>query len=150
MPYASCLASCSVVWWWSCNSSVLLVLRYFLLNAAQLFWGFGVLQPLLFRVFHITPWDSLYGLCASWDSLSSFPSLWLVRCTLGQPVWPVVGYPFLGVHPSITIVTLIIIGYHCNCLDGQLNCQASARWLIDVPNLHRMYGRWLCPSTIYL
>ena len=41
-------------------------------------------------------------------------------------------FPLLGVHPSISIVKLIVIGYHCNCLDGQLNCWAFAHWLIDV------------------
>ena len=83
--------------------------------------GFGALQSLLSRVFCIASWDSLSGLCASWDNLSSFPSLSSGRCTLGRPVWPVVGYPLLGVHPNITIVKLIAIGYCCNCLDGQLN-----------------------------
>ena len=99
------------------------------LNGALLVQGSLLLQPLLSRVFHIAPWDSLSGVCALWDSLSSFPSLQLGRCTLG---WPVVDYPLLGVHPSISIVKLIMIGYHCNHLDGQLNCQASAHWLISV------------------
>ena len=31
------------------------------------------------------------GLCALWDSLSSFPSQQIGRCTLGWSVWPVVG-----------------------------------------------------------
>ena len=54
-----------------------------LLNAVLLVQGFGLLQPLLFRVFCIAPWDSLSALCALWNSLSSFPNLWLfpfVRC----------------------------------------------------------------------
>ena len=100
-----------------------------LLNAAQLVPGIWAVVAPLFRVFCIAPWDSLSGLCALWGSLSSFPSLLLGRCTLGWPVWPVIGYPLLGVHPSISIVKLIVIGYHCNCLDGQLNYQASAHWL---------------------
>ena len=103
-----------------------------LLNAAQLVQGFGLLWPLLFRVFCIAPWDSLSGLCPLWGSMSSFPSLLLGRCTLGWPVWPVIGYPLLGAHPSISIVNLFVIGYHCNCLNGQLNYQASAHWLIGV------------------
>ena len=45
--------------------------------------------------------------------------------------WPVIGYPLLGVHPSMSVVRLIMIGYHCNCLDGQLNYQTSAHWLIS-------------------
>ena len=92
--------------------------------------GLGYCSPFLFRVFLIAPWDSLSGLCALWDSLSSSPSLWLGKCTLGWPVWLVIGFPLLGIHPSISIVKLIMIGYRCNCLDGQLNCRASAHWLI--------------------
>ena len=99
-----------------------------LLNGALLVPPFWALQLLLFRVFHIAPWDRLSGLCALWDSLSSFPSLLLTRCTLGLPVWPVIGFPLLGVHPTISIVKLIMIGYHCNCLDGQLNCWAFPHW----------------------
>ena len=111
----------------------------FLLNGTLLVWGFRLLLPLIYRVFCIAPWDSLFGLCVVWDSLSSPPSLWLGRCTLGWPVWPVLGFPLLGVHPSISIVKLIVIGYHCNHLDGQLNCWASAHWLINVTTMH-----WLC------
>ena len=94
-----------------------------LLNGALLVPHFGLLQPLLFRVFCIAPLDSLSGLCALWGSLSNFPSLLLGRCTLGWPVWPVIG---------ISIVKLIVIGYCCNCLDGQLNCWAFTHWLISV------------------
>ena len=65
-------------------------------------------------------WDSLSGLCALWDRLSGFPGPWLGSCILGEPVWPVIGYPVLGVYPSMSIVRLIVIGYHCNHLDGQL------------------------------
>ena len=135
MPYASCLASCSVGWRLSCSSVDPLDFCLFwgtLLHGALLvclFWAFAA--P-LFRVFHIAPWDSLSGLCALWDSLSSFPSLLLGRCTLGWPTWSVIGSPLLGVHPSISIVKLIVIGYHCNCLDGQLNCWAFAHWLISM------------------
>ena len=42
-----------------------------------------------------------------------------------------IGYPMIGAHPSVSIVRLIEIGYHCNCLDGQLNYQAFAQWLIS-------------------
>ena len=120
----------------------------YLLNAAQLVQGFRLLQPLIFRVFCIAPWDSLSGLCALWDSLSSSPSLLLGRCTLGWPVWPVIGSPLLGVHPSISIVKLIMMGYHSNCLDGQLNCQASAHWLISVTIMYWLCYQWLGHSTI--
>ena len=48
------------------------------------------------------------------------------------PDWPVIGYPLLVVHPSISIVKLTVIGYHCNHLDRQLNYQASALWPISV------------------
>ena len=108
-----------------------------LLNGALLVQRFGLLQLFLFRVFCIAPWDSLSGFCTLWDSLSSFPSLLLGRCTLGWPVLPVIGFPLLGVHPSISIVKLIMIGYHCNCLNGQLNCLAYTHWLIGVTIMYR-------------
>ena len=68
MPYASCLVSCSVVW--RCSLQTCLSWCS-LLNAAQLVHGFELLQSLLSRVFYIASWDSLSGLCALWDSLSS-------------------------------------------------------------------------------
>ena len=156
MPYASCLVSFSVVWIWFCSSVCPLVLSlmefclscYYLLNAAQLVWGSGLLQPLLFRVFFIGSWDSPSWLCALWDSLCSFPSLWLNRCTLGWPVWPVIGFPLLGVYPSISVVKLIVIGYCCNCLDGQLHCQASAHWVISVTIMYQLCYWWLGHSTL--
>ena len=58
--------------------------------------------------------------------------------SLGWPVWPVIGFPLLGVHPSISIVKLIVIGYHHNHLDGQLNCQASAHWVIGVTTMYQL------------
>ena len=103
--------------------------------------------PFYLGYFCIALWDSLSGLCALWDSLSIFPSLWLGRCTLGWPVWPVVGYPLLGVHPSISIVRLIVIGYHCNHLDGQLDYWASAHWLIGVTMMYWLCNQWLDHST---
>ena len=81
MPYASCLVSCSVVWRWSSACPVLLCLMQLslslgpLLNGALLVRGFGLLQSLLSGIVHIALWDSLYGLCALWDSSSSFLSL---------------------------------------------------------------------------
>ena len=62
------------------------------------------LQSLLFRVFCIALWVSLSGLHASWDSLSSFPNLQLGSCIVGRHVWPFIGYPLLGVHPSMSVV----------------------------------------------
>ena len=119
----------------------------YLLNAVQLVHQFGLLQPLLFRVFLIAPWDSLSGLCVLWDSLSSFPNLWLGRCTLEWPVWHVIGFLLLGVHPSISIVKLIVNGYCYNCLDGQLYCWASAHWLIGVTIMYQLCYWWFGHST---
>ena len=134
MPYASCLVSCSVVWRWSSTCPVVLCLMQLSLSK-----DLGFCSPFYLGCFYIAPWDSLSGLCVFWDSLSSSPSLWMGRCTLEWPVWPVVGCLLLGVHPSISIVKLIVIGYHCNHLDGQLNCQASAHWPIGVTTIY-----WLC------
>ena len=131
MPYASCLASCSAGWRLSCSSVDPQVFCLFwgtLLYGALLVYLFGLLQPLLFRVFCI----------ACWDTLSSFPSLLLGRCTLGWSIWPMIGFPLLGVHPSISIVKLIMVGYHCNCLDGQLNCWAFTHWLIGVTIMYQL------------
>ena len=49
-----------------------------------------------------------------------------------------IGYPMIGVHPSMSIVRLIVIGYCCNCLDGQLNYQASAHWLISGATVYQL------------
>ena len=156
MPYASCLASCSVGWslfYSSVGPCVSLLLELFfsccsLLNASQLVWGFGLLQPLLSRVFCIALRDSLSVLSALWDSLSSYLSLWLGRCTLGWLIWPVIGYSLLGVHPSISIVKVIVIGYCCNCLDEQLNCWASTHLLISVTIMYWSCYWWLGHSTL--
>ena len=148
MPYVSCLASCNVVSWCLLGNVAQLSLGTSCLMQLSLSPNLGLCSPFLFRVFCIVLWDSLSGLCALWDSLSSFLSLWLGRCTLGWPVWPVVGYPLLGVHPSITIVRQIMIGYHCNCLDGQLNCWASTHWLISVTIMYWIHDQWLCHSTL--
>ena len=96
----------------------------------------------------IALWDSLSGLCAFWDSLSSFPGPWLGNCILGWPVWPVIGYPLLGVHPSMSIVRLIMNGYYCNHLDGQLNYWASAHWLISGTTIYWLCDQWLFHSTL--
>ena len=44
----------------------------------------------------------------------------------------------IGAHPSMSIVRLIVIGYHCNHLDGQLNYQASAHWLIGGATMYQL------------
>ena len=139
ISYALCLLSSPNSGVWRCSLQLCLCPCY-LLNAPQLVQGFGLLQPLFYLgYFCIALWDILSGLCILWDSLSSFQSLWLGNCILGWSVWPVIGYPLLGVHPSICIVRLIVIGYCCNHFDGQLNYQASAHWLISVTMMN-----WLC------
>ena len=35
-----------------------------------------------------------------------------------------IGYSLIGAQLSVSIVSPVVIGYHCNCLDGQLNWQA--------------------------
>ena len=97
-------------------------------SACLRIWG---LQPLLFRVFCIALWVSLSGLHASWDSLSSFLSLRLGSGIVGRIVWPFIVYPLLGLHPCMSIVRWVVIGYCCNHLDGQLNYWTTY-WLISV------------------
>ena len=70
--------------------------------------------------------------------LSSFPGLWLSSCILGWPVRSVICYPLLGVHSSMSIVRLIMTGYCCNHLDGQLNYWASAHSLIGGITIYQL------------
>ena len=118
----SLLQCCWVLLSWS--SACLVVL----LKGALLVWGFGLLQCLFYWVhIHIALWQSLSGLVHSGIALSGFPGPWLGSYILG---WHVIGNPMIDALPSMSIVRLIMIGYHCNHLDGQLNHQASAHWLI--------------------
>ena len=157
MPYVSCLVSCSVDWsssWsvaypdvFSFRSSAcpdVLYLMHLSLSEDLDFCSLFYLGYIC-----IALWDSLSGLCAFWDSSPSFPDPWLGNCILGWPVWPVIGYPLLGVHPSMSIVRLIVIGYSCNCLDGQLNYQASAHWLIGGTTMYQICDQWLCHSKMF-
>ena len=38
----------------------------------------------------------------------------------------------IGADLGVSIVSLAMIGYCCNCLGGQLNYQAFTHWLMDV------------------
>ena len=60
-------------------------------------------------------------------------------------VCPFIGYSLLGVHPSMSVVRRVVIGYHCNCLDGQLNYWTTTHQLIGVL---LMCGQWMCSSTL--
>ena len=137
MPYAflpSLLQCCWVLL--SLSSACLVVLCLMQLSLSE---DFGFCS--LFYAVHICTalWDSLSGLVHSGIALSGFPGPWLGSCILGWPVWPVIGYPMIGSNPSMSIGRLIMNGYHCNCLDEQLNCQASANWLISGATNY-----WLC------
>ena len=57
-------------------------------------------------------------------------------------------YPLLGVQPSISIVKLIMIGYCCNHLDGQLNYWVFTHWLIGVTIMYQLCYQWFSPSTM--
>ena len=67
---------------------------------------------------------------AFWDSVSGFPGPWLGSCILGWPVWLVIGYYLIGAYLSVSIVNFVVIGYHCNHLDGQLNWQMFTHCMI--------------------
>ena len=41
-----------------------------------------------------------------------------------------------------------MIGYHCNCLDEQLNYQASAHWLISGATMYWICDQWSWHSTL--
>ena len=36
----------------------------------------------------------------------------------------------IDAHSSVSVVSLVVIGYHCNHLDGQPNYQSFTHWLI--------------------
>ena len=93
---------------------------------------FGLCSPFYLGCFALYPGIACLGYVHYGIACLASQSLLLGRCTLSWPVWPVIGFLLLGVHPSISIVKLIMIGYHCNHSDGQLNCQAFAHWLIIV------------------
>ena len=78
----------------------------------------------------IALWDTLSGHVHSAIACLASQAQ-LGSCILGWPVWPVIVYPMIGPHPSVSVVRLIMIGYHCTHLDGQLNYQASTHWLIS-------------------
>ena len=128
IPYACQLASCNLGI--SCCISLFLVSLCPYVPHVLLFCNsyycyspnWGSAAPFYSGCFLIEPWDSLPDL----------PGLQLGRCILGYLVWFVIGYPLLGVHPSVTLVKLIVIGYCCNCLDGQLNCLTSTHCLIVI------------------
>ena len=123
---------------------------YFLLHQLGLcsyFINWGSAVPFYPGYFLIEPWDSLSdyvhpGIAclafwasdwagAFWGSLSGF----------------VISHLLLGVHPSVTLVKLIVIGYCCNCLDGQLNYLGSTHWLVIISEELILYW-WLCHSTL--
>ena len=116
------------------------------------FWllQLGFCNPFYLGCFLIEPWDSLSGY------VHPGIAFWLPKPLIGQVHSGVACLVFwlatfcLGVHPSMTLVKLIMIGYHCNYLDGQLNCLASTHWLI-IMSEHVLENlimyQWLCPST---
>ena len=125
MPYASCLASCSVVG--SCSSSQLafpVVLCLMQLSLSEVLGFCTLIHPV-----HICTelWDSLSGLVHSGTA-----------CLASQA-------PDGQLHSGMACLACDWLPYDrcpskyfycktdycCNCLDGQLNYQASAHWLID-------------------
>ena len=144
MPYASCLVPCSVVW--RC-SLLLSCLDAFSFEELCLSKDLGLWSLFYLGYICIALWNSLSGLCAFWDSLSSFTGPWLGNCILGWPVWSVTSYPLLGVHPTISILKFIMIGCHCKGLDGQLIYQASGHWLFSGTTMHQLCDQWLCHSA---
>ena len=119
MPYACQLASCSMGLsnHASCPDSVTLYSPCHLFSSPPSL-SLGLCSPLYSGCFFVEPWDSLSDyvyrgiVClafqasdwavAFWGSLSSF----------------LISHLLLGIHPSVTLVKMIVIGYYCNCLDG--------------------------------
>ena len=156
MPYASCLGCCGVLLCCVSLSSCVLLKGALLVPALlQLSLscdlGCSALLQLSLpkvlgfcRLFYLVPfckapWDSLSELMHSgiaclasqgpdlavavWDGLSG---LWLVDLWL------------VPTQVCLSVVSLVVIGYHCNCLDGQLNYQAFTHWLISRATNYRL------------
>ena len=130
IPFASCLASCSIVW--SCSSGQPTCPDVSSLKGLCLSEDLGFCS--LFYLGHIciALWDSLYELIYSGIACLACDWSLFVRCPSNQ-----------------SIVRLIMIGCHCNCLDGQLNYGASAHWLIGGTTMYWLCNWWLCHSTLF-
>ena len=131
MPYALFLASCGM------GSPMLLLLFLDLAFPSNLDWILYSL-PLFLSL------PGLLGLCSPsfylgyspielWDSLSGYVHPGIACLAFWASDW-------LVIHPSMTLVKLIMIGHCCDCLVGGLNCLVSTCWLIVQPRL--------CSSTL--
>ena len=93
IPYACQLASCSMGISYYVPYSCSYDLTFLVFFSFFFFSLSGALQP---------PFYPGCFLTEPWDGLSGF----------------VISHLLLGVHSSMTLVKLIMIGYHCDCLGG--------------------------------
>ena len=119
-----------------------------------LFQLYDLMFPMFLVLFFFLSFLSWLGLCSpfysgcflveSWDSLSDYVYPGIACLVFQASDWAgafwgslsgfLISHLLLSVHPSMTHVKLIVIGYHCSCLDGWLNCLAlaSIHWLIII------------------
>ena len=78
----------------------------------------GFCSPFYSGCFLIEPWDSLSDYVYSGIAYLAFQASDLADAFWGSLSGFLISHLLLGVHPSMTLVKLIVIGYLCNCLDG--------------------------------
>ena len=78
----------------------------------------GFCSPFYSGCFLVEPWDSLSDYVYPGIAYLAFQASDWVGAFWGSLSGFLISHLLSGVHPSITLVKLIVIGYHCNCLDG--------------------------------
>ena len=117
MPYACQLASCSmgISNNTSCPDSMTLCSLCPLFSSPLSSLGFC--SPFYSGCFLVEPWDSLSDYVYPMIACLAFQASDWVGAFWGSLSGFLISHLLLGVHPSVTLVKQIMIGYHCNCLD---------------------------------
>ena len=123
MPYACQLASCSmgISNYTSCPDSMTLHSPCPLFSSPLSPFS-GFCSPFYSGCFLVEPWDSLSDYVYPGIACLAFQASDWVGAFWGSLSGFLINHFLSGVHPSMTLVKLIMIGYHCNHLDGWLNC----------------------------
>ena len=117
MPYACQLASCSmgISNYASCPDSDFTSLCPLFSSPLS---SPGFCSPFHSGCFLVEPWDSLSDYVYSGIACLAFQATDWVGAFWGSLSGFLISHLLLGVHPSVTLVKLIVIGYHCSHLDG--------------------------------
>ena len=113
MPYACQLASCSmpISYYASCSCSIS---SHSLCSSSPLLLlpQLGFCSPFYPGCFHFEPWDSLSDYVHPGIACLAFQASDWAGAFWGSLSGFVINHLLLGVHPSMTLVKLIMIGYH--------------------------------------